>query len=163
MTASSSQGPKPTPRPPATTTAAVAAPAASSAATPNGRHAAEPSVGQLVSDASAALSSLIHSEIELAKLELKTSVRVGIVSIGAFITAAVLLLFGLIYGFQAIAEAIALALPRWAAFLIVFGAFVVLAVLLVIFGVKRIKRVAPPKQTIKTTRETVDYLKKSRN
>jgi TRAP-type C4-dicarboxylate transport system permease small subunit len=120
-------------------------------------------MGQLVSEASAALSTLIHSEIELAKLELKSSVRVGIASIAAFIAAGILLLFGLIYGFQAIAEALALTLPRWAAFLIVFGGFVVLAVLLVIFGVKRIKRVAPPKQTIKTTRETVDYLKKSRS
>jgi uncharacterized membrane protein YqjE len=163
VTASSSQGPKPTPRPPATTTAAVAAPAASTVATADGKHVAEPSMGQLVSDATTALSTLIHSEIELAKLELKSSVRVGIASVAAFIAAAILLLFGLIYGFQAIAEAIALALPRWAAFLIVFGAFVVLAVLLVIFGVKRIKRVAAPKQTIKTTRETVDYLKKSRN
>ncbi|MDT4951365.1 MAG: hypothetical protein QOJ37_3960, partial [Pseudonocardiales bacterium] len=47
------------------------------APTPTGRHAAEPSLGELVSEASTHLSTLIRSEIELAKLELRSSVKNG--------------------------------------------------------------------------------------
>ena len=168
MTASSSQGPKPTPRPPATTTAAVAAPAASSPAssptTANGKHAAEPSMGQLVSDASAALSNLIHSEIELAKLELRSSVKNAGTGAGLFAAAAVVLVFSLTFGFFALAEGIAAAgLDRWLAFLIVFGMQLVFVGLCVWIGIRKVKRVRAPERTLKTTRETVDYLKKSRN
>ena len=70
MTASSSPAPKPTPD--------------------------EPSIGQLVSDASTHLSTLIHGEIELAKLELRSSVKNAGTGAGFFVAAAVLLLFSLV-------------------------------------------------------------------
>jgi hypothetical protein len=179
VTASSSPGPEPAPggsRTPATETASATAAAPEHASTSgtatvdpsttnpgrSGKHAAEPSVGQLVSDASAHLSNLVHSEIELAKLELRSTVKSGITGAGAFIAAAIVLVFALVYGFQAAAEGIATVLPRWASFLIVFGALVAVAGLLVWFGIKKVKRIKAPQTTIKTTRETVDYLKKSR-
>ena len=56
-----------------------------------GRHAAEPSIGQLVSDASTHLSTLIHSEIELAKLELRSTVKNAGTGVGLFAAAAVVL------------------------------------------------------------------------
>lgn len=147
----------------ATSPGVSADPAASGAAGARGRHAAEPSLGQLVSDASTHLSTLVHSEIELAKLELRTTLKNVRVGAGAFIGAAVLLLFSLVYFFQAVAETLDRYLvPRWVAFFIVFGLLVVVAGLLVWIGVRKVKRVRAPEQTIKTTRETVDYLKKSR-
>jgi uncharacterized membrane protein YqjE len=128
-----------------------------------GKHAAEPSVGQLVSDASAHMSTLLHSEIELAKLELRSTVKNAGVGAGAFGAAAVVAVFALIYFFQAIAETLDRYLvPRWVAFFIVFGLLIVIAALLVVLGIKKTKRVKAPARTIKTTRETVDYLKKSR-
>jgi uncharacterized membrane protein YqjE len=123
----------------------------------------EPSLGQLVSDASKHVSELVHDEIELAKLELRSTVKNAGTGIGLFAAAAVVLVFSLVYGFQALAEGIAATgIYRWAAFLIVFGAQVIVAGLLVYLGIKKVKRVKAPQKTIKTTKETVDYLKKSR-
>lgn len=157
MTASTAPGPRPTPQ-----SSAPGDAAAASVPSKNGKHAAEPSVGQLVSDATTHLSNLVHSEIELAKLELRSTMKNGLAGAGAFIAAGVLLVFALIYGFFGAAEGIATALPRWASFLIVFGALVAVAALLVLFGIKKVKRIKAPQTTIRTTRETVDYLKKSR-
>jgi hypothetical protein len=183
VTASSS--PKPTPRPakPDTSAAApsltkapttpdaapnraTAQPAAKTDATarPNGRRAAaEASIGELVSDASTHLSNLIHSEIELAKLELRSTVKNAGTGAGLFAAAAVVLVFSLTFGFFALAEGIAaLGLDRWLAFLLVFVLQLAAVGLFVFIGIRKVKRVHAPEQTIKTTKETVDYLKKSR-
>ena len=125
--------------------------------------AADPSIGQLVSDASTHLSTIIRGEIELAKLELRSSVKNAGAGIGFFVGAAVLALFSLVYGFQALAEGIAaLGVYRWLAFLIVFLLQLLVAGLFGWFGFKKVKRVRAPERTIKTTKETVDYLSKSR-
>lgn len=129
---------------------------------PNGRHAAEPSVGQLVAEASTHFSTLLHSEIELAKLELKSSVKSGGVGIGLFGAAAVLLVFSLTFGLIALAEGIhTLGIWRWASYLIVFGFLLLLVFLLVLVGIKSVKRVRAPQRTIATGKDTVAYLKAS--
>ena len=160
MTASSSPAPKPIPR--AAPTVSVQAEVSVPASTV-GRHAADPSIGQLVSDASTHLSTLIHSEIELAKLELRSTVKNAGTGAGFFAAAAVLVVFSLVYGFQSLAEGIAaLGVYRWLAFLIVFVFLVAVAALFGYLGIKKVKRVKAPERTIRTTKETMDYLKKSR-
>jgi len=147
VTASSTPGPKPTPN--------GAVPATLPAAPET-----EPSIGQLVSDASAHLSTLVHSEIELAKLELRSSVKNAGVGIGFFAGAVVLIVFSLVYGFQSLAEGIAaMGVYRWLAFLIVFLLQVAFAAVCGYLGYRKVKRVKAPERTMKTTRETVDYLK----
>jgi len=124
---------------------------------------AEPSIGQLVSDASTHLSTIIRGEIELAKLELRSSVKNAGTGAGFFGGAAVLILFSLVYGFQSLAEGIAaLGVYRWLAFLIVFLLQLLFAGLCGWLGFKKVKRVRAPERTLRTTKETVDYLKKSR-
>ena len=124
-----------------------------------GKHAAQPTVGQLVSEASTHFSTLLHSEIELAKLELKSSVKNAGTGAVFFVAAAILLVFSLTFLFIAVGETLARFLvPRWVAFFIVFGFFVVLAVLLVIMGIKKVKRVKAPERTINTSKESVAYL-----
>jgi uncharacterized membrane protein YqjE len=148
------------------TAAAASSAAASSAAVSAhsvAKHAAEPSVGQLVSEASTHLSNLMHSEIELAKLELRSTVKNAGTGAGLFAGAAAVLVFSLVFGFLTLAEGIAaLGLSRWLAFLIVFVLQLLIVALFVWVGIKKVKRVKAPAQTIKTTKETVDYLKKSR-
>jgi uncharacterized membrane protein YqjE len=125
-----------------------------------GRHAAEPTVGQLVSEVSTHLSTIIQGEIQLAKLELRDSVKNAGVGAGAFISAAILLVFSLTFAFIGIAELFARYLmPRWAAFLVVFALLVLAAVLLVVTGLKKIKKVKGPARTIATGKDTVAYLK----
>jgi Putative Actinobacterial Holin-X, holin superfamily III len=120
----------------------------------------EPSMGELVSEASQHLSTLVRSEIELAKLELRSTVKNAGVGAGAFIGALVVLVFSLTFGFLALAEGIAaLGLDRWLAFLIVFAFQLLVVGVLVFLGIRKIKRVKAPERTISTSKETVAYLR----
>ena len=123
----------------------------------------EPSIGELVSQASEAVSTLVHDEIELAKLELRDSVKNAGVGAGMFAGAAVVLFFSLTFGFLALAEGLnAMGIWRWLSFLIVFVLLLLVVGLLAFIGIRKVKKVKAPEKTIKTTKETVDYLKKSR-
>jgi uncharacterized membrane protein YqjE len=122
----------------------------------------QPSIGTLVSEATESFSALLHGEIELAKLEVKSSVRNAGTGAVMFIGAGVLLAFSLTFGLIALAEGlVALHIWRWAAYLIVFGFLVLLALVLVFIGVRKVKRVRPPKQTIDSTKETVTALRQA--
>ncbi len=123
-------------------------------------HAAEPSIGQLVHDASESLSTIIRGEIELAKLELRSSVKNAGVGVGMFAAAGVLLVFSLTFGLIALAEGfIAMGLYRWLGYLLVFVLLLLVIGALVFLGVKKVKRVKAPQRTIDTSRDTVAYLK----
>lgn len=121
---------------------------------------AEPSIGQLVQEASTQFSAVLHGEIELAKLELRSSVKNAGTGVGLFAGAVVLLIFSLTFGLLALAEGInAAGIWRWASFLIVFGFLLVLIGLMVFIGIKKIKRIKAPERTIATSKETVAALK----
>jgi uncharacterized membrane protein YqjE len=122
----------------------------------------QPSIGNLVSEATESFSTLLHGEIELAKLELKTSVRNAGTGAVMFVGAGVILAFSLTFGLIALAEGlVALRIWRWAAYLIVFGFLVLLALVLVFIGVRKVKRIRAPKQTIDSTKETVIALRQA--
>jgi hypothetical protein len=122
--------------------------------------ATEPSIGQLAADASAQLSTIIRGEVELAKLELTASIKKAGIGAAMFAAAGVILAYSLTFGLIALAEGIhSLGLWRWLSYLIVFGAMVVLALILVFIGIRLIKRVKSPQRTIATTKDTVAYLK----
>ena len=110
----------------------------------------EPTIGKLVVDASRDVSSLIKHEIELAKSELKVSVRAGGINIALFAAAGFLLLLAVIM----ISVAFAYFLTMWFdwdlawSFLIVFGVYVLVAALLGLVGVRQIKKVKAPERAI---------------
>jgi uncharacterized membrane protein YbhN (UPF0104 family) len=125
-------------------------------------HRAEASIGSLVADAHTSFSTLLHGEIELAKLEVKASVKNAGTGAVAFLSAAVLLAFSLTFGLIALAEGlVALHIWRWAAYLIVFGFLVLLALLFLFIGYRKVKRVKAPRQTIETTKDTVTAIKQA--
>jgi uncharacterized membrane protein YqjE len=125
------------------------------------KHASsEPSVGELVKEVSTNLSTVLHGEIELAKMELKASLSFGGLGIALFIGAAIVTVFSLTFGFIALAEGlIAAGLWRWAGYLAVFGLLMLMAGLLAFIGFRKVKKVRPPQRTIDTTKSTVAALK----
>ena len=125
------------------------------------KHAtSDPSIGELVKDVSTHLSTVIHGEIELAKLELKSSVRFGGVGIALFVVAGIVAVFSLTFGFIALAEGlIAAGLWRWAGYLVVFGFLMLVAALSAFIGFKKLKKIKAPQRTIDTTKSTVSALK----
>ena len=111
----------------------------------------EPTIGRLVHDATKDISSLVQKEIQLAKSELKVSVKAGGTGLGLFAAAAFLLVLAVIMLSVSIAYFInwnghGLGL-HWA-FLIVFGFYLLVAGLLAYVGIRKVKQVRAPERAI---------------
>ncbi|MFB9311473.1 phage holin family protein [Nocardioides plantarum] len=122
----------------------------------------DPTIGKLVTDASRDISSLISKEIQLAKSELKVSIKFGVAGAIMFASAAFVAVLAVIMLSVAFAYLInwngdGLAL-HWA-FLIVTFVYLVIAGLLVWLGIKKVKKVGPPEKAIEQGREIPKALK----
>ena len=125
-------------------------------------HADEPTIGRLVHDATKDISSLVQKEIQLAKSELKVSVKAGGTGIGLFLAAGFLLVLAVIMLSVSIAYFIhwnGQGLDLHWAFLIVFGLYVLLAALLALVGVKQVKKVKAPERAIEQGKQIPQALK----
>lgn len=124
----------------------------------------EDTLGALFASASRDLSALVHSEIALAKAEIRQDVRNGAAGGAMFGAAAFLGLLATILVSIALAEGlVALGLWRWLAYLIVTVLYLVVAGILALVGKRLVSRVGPPERTIRTSKETVAALKGSRS
>ena len=124
--------------------------------------AEEPTIGRLVVDAQRDISSLIKNEIALAKSELKVSLKYGGTGAGLFGAAAFLGLLAVIMLSVAFAYFIHMTNLHLAwCFLIVFGAYLLIAGLLAFIGVRQVKKVRPPERAIRQAQETAGTLKRS--
>ena len=124
----------------------------------------DPTIGRLVSDASRDLSALVRNEIALAKSELRVSIKAGGTGAGMFAVAAFLAILAVIMLSVAFAFLInwnghGLSL-HWA-FLIVFGFYLLLAGILALVGLRKVKRVKAPERAIHQAQETAAALKRS--
>lgn len=121
---------------------------------------AEPTIGRLVADASRDVSALVQSEIQLAKTELKVSVKSG--GIGAALFAVVAFLGLLLIIMLSITAAYFLTMtglhPAWA-FLIVSGFYLLLMAVLGFAGYRLIRKVRAPEKTISTAKAIPSALK----
>jgi hypothetical protein len=115
---------------------------------------AEPTIGGLVIDASRDISTLISKEIQLAKSELKVSVKHGGVGIGLFAGAAFIGILAVIMLSIAIAYFLSMTGLHLAwCFLIVFGTYLLLAGLLAFIGLRQVKQVKAPERAISQGKE----------
>jgi len=120
----------------------------------------EPTIGKLVVDATQDISKLVQSEIQLAKAELKLSLKYGGTGLALFAVAGFLLLLGVIIISIAAAYFITMTGLHLAwCFLIVWGAYTLVALLFAVIGFFKVKKVRAPEKTISQARETVDLLK----
>ena len=121
----------------------------------------ERTLGQLVSQASQDISTLVRGEIQLAKLELGAQVKKAGLGGGLLAAAAVVLFYSVYFIFTTIAEGIqALGLSRWLSYLIVTVFMLLVAAVLALVGVRKMKTVQPvPERTIANAEETVEGLK----
>jgi hypothetical protein len=116
------------------------------------------SIGELVQDASAQISTLIRAEIELAKAELAQTAKRGGIGAGLFAAAAVVVLLSLPFLFVTLAEVlVAVGLPRWSSYLIVWGFFLLLAAVLVLLGRRSLRALRKPERTLATVKDTARW------
>ena len=108
---------------------------------------AEPSVGTLAKSAMADMSTLIRSEIELAKTEVTVSAKRGGIGAAAFAAAGVMLAFAAIFFFIALAELLNDLFwddYPWAGYGVVAALFLIITIVLVLVGLRLIKKGSPP-------------------
>ena len=122
----------------------------------------DPTLGKLVMDAQRDISSLVSKEIQLAKSELKISVKHGGVGIGLFAGAAFIALLAIIMLSVAFAyflnwngEGLDL---HWA-FTVVFVVYVLIAAILAYIGLRQVKQVKAPERAIEQGRQIPQALK----
>ena len=115
----------------------------------------EASFGDLVREATEQMSTLVRAEIELAKQELGASVKRAGIGGALFGVAGAVVLLAVPFLFVALAEGLVEIFDgwRWAAYLIVFGLFLLLAGLLVLIGIRSVKKIRGPERTMTTVRE----------
>ncbi|MGV0624989.1 phage holin family protein [Mycolicibacter minnesotensis] len=119
----------------------------------------DPSVGDLVKDATAQLSTLVRAEVELARSEITRDVKKGLTGSVLFIAALVVLLYSTFFFFFFLAELFNVWLQEWAAYLVVFGIMLVTATSLALLGYLRVRRIRGPRETIESVKETRDALR----
>src|SRR5438067_12124076 len=118
-------------------------------------------LGATAKDVAEHASSLFRLELELAQLELKKKVTNLGVGIGLAVGAAIFGLYGLGFLFATIAAALATVVDTWLAILIVTLFLFVVAAILGLIGVNRIKKGSPPvpEQAIREAKLTTNALK----
>lgn len=124
----------------------------------DGRPSPDQSLGKLVSTATANVSSLVRLELELAKSELRDSVKQGGTGAALAVAAAALAAVAFLMLSVAAALGIATVLPDWAGFLIVAAVYLVVGGILAFVGIRHLQRVKGPERTTAELEKTKEYL-----
>jgi uncharacterized membrane protein YqjE len=122
-------------------------------ADPHAAHG-DPSIGELIKDATAQASTLVRAEVELARAEILRDVKKGLTGSVFFIAALVVLFYSTFFFFFFLAELLDNWLWRWVAFLIVFAIMVIVGAVLALLGYLKVRRIRGPRETIESVKET---------
>jgi uncharacterized membrane protein YqjE len=116
------------------------------------------SIGQLVKEATTQVSTLVRSEVALAKAEVTAEIKKGVTGSIFFLIALTILLFSAFFFFFFVVALLAVWLPTWAAFLIVFAVMLLAAALFAFMGWRKVRKVRAPKKTIESLKEAKTVL-----
>ncbi len=118
-------------------------------------------VGAAVKEVAERTSTIVRLELELAGLELKRKVTALGLGIGLALAAALTIVFMVAFVYSAIAAALALVMPTWAALLVVAGMLLLIAAVLGLLARNRIQKGTPPvpEQAIQEAKLTTEALK----
>jgi uncharacterized membrane protein YqjE len=118
---------------------------------------AEASIGGLVRDATAHVSTLVRAEVELAKGEIAAEIKKGVKGSVFFIVALTILCFSLFFLFMTLGYGFAhwFGWPTWLGFGVVFVVMLLTAVLFAFLGYRKVRKIRAPEKTIAAARDTV--------
>jgi hypothetical protein len=111
------------------------------------------SIGELVTNATEQMSSLVRAEVELAKAELTREAKKGAIGGGLFGIAGTVALYSSFFFFFFLAELLDVWMLRWAAFLVVFIIMLVFAGIVAFFGYRKIRKIQVPQHTLESVNE----------
>jgi uncharacterized membrane protein YqjE len=119
-------------------------------------------LGELFGDLGSELSALVRNELELAKTEARQEVRHASQAGVAFAVAAVGGLLTLMFLSSTLAWLLDQWINRALSFLIVAVLWAIIAYIGVRAGQRRMRRVEPVPQTVKTLKEDVEWIKQQK-
>ena len=128
---------------------------------PGSKPDADPTIGALVHDLTQQVPQLVRSEIRLAQAEVaQKGKRLG-VGLGMFSASGLLAFFGLGTAITTVILLLDLALPAWAAALVVTGVLFAVAAVAALLGKSKVEQAAPPvpEKAIAGTKEDLATLK----
>lgn len=120
----------------------------------------EPTIGKLIVDATSDISALIRGEIELARTELRFSLKAGGISAALLAVAAFLAVLAVIMLSVALAFLLA-KLPfigLFLGFLLVFVLYAAIAGVVAMVGLRKFKQVHAPEKTIAAVKSNKQVL-----
>jgi len=125
--------------------------------------ALERTLGQLVADATTDISSIVRSEVALAKAEMSADAKRAGLGAGLFVVAGVFAFLSLILLLIAAAYGlVAAGLAPWLAFLIVAVTLLLVGVILVSVGKHNLDNLkGKPERAIKSTQDTIAAIRPS--
>ncbi|GAB09228.1 hypothetical protein GOARA_034_00030 [Gordonia araii NBRC 100433] len=115
---------------------------------PNAGPSGDPTIGNLVKDATAQASTLFRGEIALAKAELTREAKKAGAGTGLLIAAGVMLLYTSLFFFIFLGALLMIWLPGWAAFGIVFLLLLIITLAAAVIGYLVFRRMRAPSKTI---------------
>lgn len=120
----------------------------------------DPTIGKIVADITRDLNVIVQHQVDLAKREVIGSAKVGGIGAAMFLVAGFLGLLVIIFVSAGLAHLISMTGLHLAwSYFIVAGLYVLLAVVLVLVGMRLIKRVRAPQKTIETAKQIPAALK----
>ncbi len=121
---------------------------------------AEASIGGLVRDATAHMSTLVRAEVELAKGEIAAEIKKGVKGSVFFIVALTVLCFSLFFLFMMLGYGFAqwFGWHTWGGFALVFVVMLATAVLFAFLGYRKVKKLKAPEKSIAAAKDTVAAL-----
>ena len=119
------------------------------------------SLGELITALPRLFIELLKAELAHLRAEFAEKAKYAGIGMGLFVVAASLLFFALGVLVAAAILGLAVVLPGWASALIVFGALLIIAAVLVLIGVSSLKKMngVAPTETIASVKTDIDALK----
>jgi predicted phage tail protein len=120
----------------------------------------EKSIGELFTDLTQGVSTLVRQEVQLAKTEISEHISAGVKGIGFLVVAGCLAFVGFQVLVAAAVLGLSLILDAWLAALIVSLALLLIAGVLLPMALNGLKKMtAPPEKTIETLKEDAQWIK----
>ena len=118
-------------------------------------------LGTAVKEVAERASAIVRLELELAALELKRKIVALGLGIAFAVGAVIFLVFMLAFAFATVAAALATAMSTWLALLVTTGILLVLAAVLGVLALSKIRKGTPPvpEQAIREAKLTTEALK----
>ena len=125
-------------------------------------HSTGRSIGQLVAEALDDVRSIVDHEKALAKAEIVQAAKAGGVGAGLLLAAVSMISLAMVYLLISAAEGLIEAgMTRWAAFLLVGGALLLVGLVLAGVGAITLRRVRGPQRAVEQGKGTVEDVKEA--